>query len=220
MSMLDLPESAIVENRWLGGLARTIVVLGAFGSGTSGVTQALSILGCHTCPPHFKTNDPRTPNAYEPISLKRIILRDFDERNQQFTGMDRTSVPSILKAWLISEQARSDKPVAVKAPHLCFYVPEIVAVWNPLFILVERSLDDIEKSRLRRRWPSYLGAEGARVAYRTARHALKVLEQEFLTVSYTELTRDSEGTMERIIAWTGLSPAEEARARAVESVSR
>jgi len=218
--MFDLPGNTVVENQRSGGLSRTIVVLGSFGSGTTGVTQALSILGCHTCPPHVKTNDPRTPNAFEPVSLRNIIISDFDESRMQFTRTDRTSIPSILKAWLINEKARSNLPVAVKLPHLCFYVPEIVAMWNPVFILIERSLEDIEKSRLRRNWPPHLGAAGARVAYKTAQHALNILEQEPLNITYTELTRDSERTMERIIAWTGLSPTNEARARAIECVTR
>ena len=195
-------------------------MLGAFGSGTSAVTGALELLGCHTCPPHVRTNDPRTPNAFEPVSLRNIIISDFDESRMQYTRTDRRSMPSILKAWLINERARTNKPLAVTMPHLCFYVPEIVAMWNPVFILIERSLEDIEKSRLRRNWPPYLGAAGASVAYKTAHHALSVLEQNFLTVSYTELTGDSERAMERIIAWTGLSPADEARARAIESVTR
>lgn len=218
--MFELPGKTIVENQWSEGLSQTIVVLGSFGSGTTGVTQALSILGCHTCPPHVKTNDPRTPNAFEPISLRNIIMSEFDEVSMQFTRMDRTSMPSILKAWLVNEKARTNWPVAIKLPHLCFYIPEIVAMWNPVFILIERSLEDIENSRLRRNWPTHLGAAGARVAYKTAQHALKILEQEALNITYTELTKDSERTIDHIIAWTGLAPTDDARARAIESVTR
>ncbi len=201
-------------------MSETIVVLGSFGSGTTAVTKALSILGCHTCPPHLKTNDPRTPNAYEPVSLRDIIISDFDESNMRFRGLDRTSMPSILKIWLAGEKAQTERPVAVKLPLLCFYVPELVAVWNPVFILVQRSLEDIEKSRLRRNWPPYLGAAGAKVAYKTVLNALEVLEQDYLTVTYSDLTKKSEQAIGRIIDWTGLSPGLEARARAVESVTR
>lgn len=61
-------------------MIRYLIVLGPWGSGSTAVTGILDHLGAFTCPPHFATNDPRTPSAYEPVQLRNILLRHIDEQ--------------------------------------------------------------------------------------------------------------------------------------------
>ncbi len=201
-------------------MSNIVVVLGSWGSGTSAAVGALEMMGCNTCPPHFKTNDPRTPNSFEPLGLRNVIIPNFDEYGLKFSGPDRGLIPGFLKQWLARAKMLSDKPLAVKLPHLCFFVPEMVAAWEPLFIMVERPLEQIEASRLRRGWPPHLGAIGAEVAYAAAYRDLKNLNQDFLAVSYADLTKNSEHAIDQIADWAGLSPAAEAKAAAADWVAR
>lgn len=201
-------------------MSNIVVVLGSWGSGTSAAVGALEMMGCNTCLPHFKTNDPRTPNSFEPLSLRSVIIPNFDEYGLKFSGPDRGAMAGLFKDWLAHEKKMSDKPMAVKLPHLCFFVPEMVAAWEPLFIMVERPLEEIEASRLRRGWPPHLGAIGAEVAYAAAYRDLKNLNQDFLTVSYADLTKNSEHAIDQIARWAGLSPGAEAKAAAADWVAR
>jgi hypothetical protein len=201
-------------------MPKTVAVLGPWGSGTTGVAQALSLLGCCTCPPHVHTNDPRTPNAFEPRSLRALLMLGYDENSLRYRGVSRAAMTSLLQAWLINERVKTALPIAAKHPLLCFYVPELAVAWRPLFIRVERALEDIEKSRLRRGWPPALGEAGARLAYQTIDRGCSALQLPFLNVDYTDLTKKSEWTVDQIIQWTGLAPSPEARARAVECVTR
>jgi len=52
---------------------RVIFVAGSYGSGTSSLIGALDRLGISTLPPHFRTNDPRTPISYESKAFRQLI---------------------------------------------------------------------------------------------------------------------------------------------------
>jgi len=43
---------------------------------------------------------------------------------------------------------------------------------------------------------------------------------DFLTVSYADLTKNSEHAIDQIARWAGLSPSDEAKATAVKWVAR
>ena len=197
-----------------------IVVLGSWGSGTSAAIGALELMGCNICPPHFMTNDPRTPNSFEPLSLRSIIVPNFNEPGLHFSGPDRGAVPGYFKEWLAKEKQKSDKPLAVKLPHLCFFIPDMIEAWNPVFIMIERPFDQIEASRFRRRWPIHLGAIGAKACYETANHDLEALKLDCLRIKYVDLTEDAEATIDKFADWTGLKPDVETRAAAIKWLAR
>jgi len=203
-------------------ITKVIVVLGSWGSGTSAVIGALERLGCHICPPHFKTNDSRTPNSFESLSLRSVIIPNFNEYDLHFSGPDRGLISGILKDWATAEQntAGARARLAVKLPHLCFFIPDMVAAWDPVFIMIERPADEIEASRLRRGWPPHLGAQGAVAAYAAAERDLKTLKQEYLKISYADLTKNPAHTINQINRWASLCPGPEARAAAIEWVAR
>lgn len=71
-------------------MSNIVVVLGSWGSGTTAAVGALELMGCNTCPPHFMTWDPRTPNSFEPLSLREIIIPIL--MNQSFISAGLTGV--------------------------------------------------------------------------------------------------------------------------------
>lgn len=96
----------------------------------------------------------------------------------------------------------------------------MVAAWSPVFIMIERPIEEIEASRARRLWPLHLGAQGAEACYSSAHRDLKALNQDFLTISYADLTKNSEHAIDQIFRWAGLSPKAESKAAAVAWVTR
>ena len=54
-------------------------VAGPYGSGTTAIAGALALAGVNSLPPHFTTNDNRTPNSYEAIKFKELVKRYVNE---------------------------------------------------------------------------------------------------------------------------------------------
>ena len=103
-----------------------IVILRAWSSGTSALTGVFERLGFYSCPPHFKTNDPRTPNSYESLSLRDVILPHFDEPSLTNASADFEKIVDRLKSWSTeaakASQQQGSRGIVMKVPHLCFFV--------------------------------------------------------------------------------------------------
>lgn len=146
---------------------RFIIVLGPWSSGSTAVTGILDHLGAFTCPPHFKTNDPRTPYAYEPEMLRNILLRHIDEQALIVSG-NRLQLISEIQQWLgqtLQKAGCDNRVVALKHPLLSIIVPELITLLQPKFIVIRRPYTDIERTRARRQWPPIYGYLGARMIY-------------------------------------------------------
>lgn len=146
---------------------RFLIVLGPWGSGTTAVSGILDHLGAFTCPPHFKTNDPRTPSAYEPAQLRSILLRHIDEQAVMISG-NRLQLISEIQQWIgqtIQKEGFDNRLVVLKHALLTLIIPELIALFQPKFIVVRRPYADIERSRARRQWPPIYGYFGARMIY-------------------------------------------------------
>ena len=76
-----------------------ILVLGAWGSGTTAVTGVLDHLGAYTCPPHFNTNDPKTLCSYESVNLRHILHRYINEEKMLVMGSRENLISEIVQ-WL------------------------------------------------------------------------------------------------------------------------
>ena len=57
---------------------KTILILCPWSSGSTAVAGFLDRCGGHTCPPHFSTNDPKTPNPYESLALSNSLKKLID----------------------------------------------------------------------------------------------------------------------------------------------
>lgn len=185
-----------------------VVILGPWGSGTSAVMGALDIMGLNTVGPYLRTNDPRTQNSYESLSLRKIILKCFDENTLSNRPYNRTDLINQLKAWkkenTITTGTYVEKIIAVKIPHLCFFVPEMVEAWDPFFVVVMRPLQEIENSRIRRKWHVHYGIQGARACYSKAFWDLSEMNRNFFCLSYNRLITHPEPSIKSLAGQMGL----------------
>lgn len=138
---------------------RVAVVLGPWSSGTSAVAQAVMALGANGHPPFTRLNDPQTPVSGESRTLRRIFAPHFDHTTLTRTGTPRWA-SARLRAW-----AGPGLSVA-KLPILAWFLPEVMRAWDARVLIVRRSAEAIEATRVRRDWPAVYGAEGARHIYR------------------------------------------------------
>ncbi|MBI5040844.1 MAG: hypothetical protein HZB57_06510 [Gammaproteobacteria bacterium] len=186
---------------------RFIIVLGPWGSGSTAVTGILDHLGAFTCPPHFKTNDPRTPSAYESEMLRNILLRHIDEQ-ALMVSENRLQLVSEIQQWLggiLQKAGGDDRVVVLKHALLSLIMPELVSLLHPKFIIVRRSYTDIERTRVRRQWPPIYGYLGARIIYdRIYSELVANSNLEFLDVYMPDILSHPDQEISRIADFSGL----------------
>ena len=112
-----------------------VVILGAWASGTSAMAGILERMGYYTCPSHWITYDERTPISYEPNALRDIVLPRMVEAELAYApDLDREALKRDLAAWAAEEERKAAaagwRGLAIKLPHLAFFVPEVCAVWD------------------------------------------------------------------------------------------
>lgn len=191
---------------------KIIFVAGAWGSGTTALAGALSRLGVSAFGPHFRTSDPRTPNSFELIPFRDLILRFVDEPEISIKK-DRsselvTSLSHFARALDNGEfgewPAQRPKRAVLKLPAASICLPQIMTVFETSVVVVHRPFDEIEASRGRRRWPAHFGATGARVIYSRMFSDLMQLAKSYMAISYLDLTNDTERAIQNVIDFCGL----------------
>ena len=179
------------------------VVLGTWSGGTSACAAVVAALGADPRPPVFRVDDPATPFSGESQALRRLILDHFSEPHMR-RARDAMGLSDALHAWA------GPGPAVAKYPPLAWFVPEMMAAWEARFLVVHRPLDQIEATRVRRRWPPIYGAAGARLVYdRIARFLPDAAPR--LDVDFEELRRDRDAGIVRIADFLGLPVTPEAR---------
>lgn len=190
---------------------KLVFVLGSWGSGTTVVAGILNHLGAYTCPPHFNTNDPRTICSFESVDLRNILLRYINEHEIMLVGR-RDLLIQEIQHWLeyiSSYKAGKNQLIALKHPLLAVILPDLLKTLQPEIIVVDRPHEDIERSRLRRNWPSIYGAEGAQILNSYTVDGLKEHGIEYLTVPYPELLRSADEYILKIADFCALSTNEQ-----------
>ncbi len=186
-----------------------VVILGAWASGTSAMAGILERMGYYTAPSHWITYDERTPISYEPNALRDIVLPCMEEAELTYKpGLDREALKASLAEWARVEEDKARqggwRGLAIKLPHLAFFLPEVCAAWNPEFLVVTRRLADIENTRKRRAWQPYLGIAGAKVIYGRLFGDLLSLQRGYLTISFEELRAAPEPQIDKIASFLAL----------------
>jgi|TARA_B100000315_G_C14435971_1_gene522433 hypothetical protein len=186
---------------------KIVLIAGAFGSGTSAVAGALHHMGISTVPPHFHTNDPRTPNSYESQAF-RDIVRSFADENTLTVDTTKSDLfVQRLKNFLANVEASRRPPsgddypayIALKHPLASICLNEITLAFDPTIILLHRPLEEIEATRIRRGWAPQHGAAGAQIIYSKARSDLTTLDWEFLRVSFDRFLEEPQRQLLRIL---------------------
>ncbi|MFP4147121.1 MAG: hypothetical protein ACLFSI_05335 [Halorhodospira sp.] len=191
---------------------RTIVVLGAWSSGTTALVGYLSRLGAYTCPPHVSTNDPRTPNSLEPRELQQTLKSFVDQHKLQWARQDLEAFRQWLVPWLAEQKEAAAQSgcshVVLKHPLTAFFIRDLYDACQPTFIVMSRPFEAIEASRQRRGWHPVYGQAGAKVIYQRIFTTLIEQQLEALQMSFDRFRADpSLGG--RLHAWTDLNPEPE-----------
>jgi len=192
------------------GKIKTIIVLGSYSSGTTAVAGYLAKLGAFTSPPHQLTKDPKTPDAYESKAFRDTLVGLVDE----LTLTKKRDAPSAFSewfsGWVAAQKAlaleKGCSHVLLKHPLAAFFIDDIQRACQPVFLVVTRQLEAIEKSRLRRGWHPVFGRQGAKVIYNTIFDALIESGISAMIVDY-ESFRDDPAMGGRLALWAGMDPA-------------
>jgi len=192
-----------------GHLFRPVVVLGAWGSGTTACISVLEQLGYWSCPPHHPTNDPRTPDSREPKHLRHMIMRHFNEATLQRIDDNPGNVifqmQSLYRSYAHAAASHWKRGLAMKLPHLCFFVPELHAAFDPRFIVMTRDLAQIEQSRERRKWHKSMGSWGAEQCLAKMTADLGTLGLDYFPLAYEDLLGDPRKQITRLEAFLDTS---------------
>lgn len=187
---------------------RVIALLSGWGCGSTAVAGFLEKCGAFSCPPHWLTNDERTPVSYEPVALRSALVSSFDETT--LTGLaSRSGFAPALSRWLAAEKVRAAKQgcrrIVLKHPLLSLVVRELEDVASPDFVVVTRRFAAIEATRNRRGWPDVYGANGARTLYNAAHVALHEDGIAYLGLPFVAFRRDW-ALQARLLSHCGLEP--------------
>lgn len=190
---------------------KLIFIAGAWGSGTTAVAGALVELGVPAFGPHFRTSDPRTPNSFELVAFRDLVLRFVDERA---VSLDQSRSADLVAELMKFRQTletgkfgawpEGPQRLVLKLPAASLCLPQIAHVFDTTVIVVHRPLAEIEASRVRRGWSANLGAAGARAIYSKLFSDLTQLGLSNLGLSYRDITGEPERAMRRIIDFCDL----------------
>lgn len=197
---------------------KVIFVAGSWSSGTSMVIGALDHLGVPTFGPHFPSNDSRTPNTFELMSFRNVILDHVDEAammpKNRFSSEEDFSQHLISALRQLGQQLEQGefgawpegipKIVALKMPLASMCLPEITQAFDTDIILVHRPLNQIEASRVRRKWPEQFGAAGANKIYLKMFSDLLEYKLSALMLSHGDFVKDSRDSLKKIINYCDL----------------
>ncbi len=179
-------------------LSKLLLVLGAYGAGTTALTAALAHLGVPAAQPFHTTNDPRTEISYEYIDFRETILRLVDEERLALRDLPAEDRLQFLRDFDTTLQAtgvttgKEGMPYLLKFPPACLCLPLLSEIFDLQLLLIHRTFEEIEQSRERRGWPPRFGAAGASILYNIALTDMITLKRSWLSVSYEDLTTDPE----------------------------
>jgi hypothetical protein len=189
---------------------KPILVLASWSSGSTAITGFLDKCGAYTCPPHQETNDSLTPLAYESAAYGKALRQLFNEATLKQMGRDEDFKSFFTRFWYDEcRKARAAKSnhIVLKHPLQSLILPYLDTFLSPDYILVTRPFENIEKTRVRRRWLPIYGRQGAQIIYSTTFNFLIDNKRAFLSVPYDGIIKNME-TRQRLIDYCGLTPTQ------------
>ena len=185
------------------------------------MTGVLDKLGAYTCPPHHRTDDPRTPTSYEPEELRKILAEYVNEPLLGVAG-DRVKMSQDIQAWFdrTVPPSHKDGVVVIKHPLLSLMIPNLISTYRPKFIVVRRPYADIERTRIRRKWPVNYGYFGARILYGEIYASLIGYDVSFMDIFYPDVLSNPDREVDKIAEFAGLDADRKLRREAADFVRR
>jgi hypothetical protein len=191
---------------------KLILVCGAWGGGTSAVAGMVSRLGAQGLGPYVALREPQTPLTYESTAFRELVLQYASEETlalKQGAEEDALIHLRALRGWIEENRfGRYDPnvPLFFKYPLSALLIPQICAVFDTRLVYVVRSLEHVERSRLRRNWPAYRGRVGAEVIYRVMDDFARRHSQPILTLNFAELLATPAEHARELARFGGLIP--------------
>ena len=196
------------------------LISGPWGSGTTAVCEVVSKLGIQIPGPHFRINDPQTPNSYETLTFNRLIHSCVNEQD-----LSRKAPPKevISRLTQFSERMNTKEGgdmIALKTPASSVIINELAETFELSLIICLRDYSDIESSRARRGWPAHFGSEGAKKIYAQINEFIARTNTPFLFVRYSDLTSQAtiRKTVNEIIRFLNIHPSNESIDNAIASI--
>lgn len=193
---------------------KLLLICGPWGSGTTAVAGMVARLGAQGFGPYLQTPDERTPVSYEFIHFRATILRYASEETlaarpggaeAALDGM-RDLHRRIELQKFGPYNPRGPAPVFFKYPLSALLLPQICAIFDTLLIYVMRPLEDIERTRLRRKWRASEGRAGAEIIYQAMDDFKRLQSHSILTVNYADLLAAPADRASEISRFAGLEP--------------
>lgn len=191
---------------------KLILILGPWGSGSSALAGALHHSGLSTAPPHIMTTDERTPNSFESVEFRRIVLRCVNEKARRVNPLREALMVRRLAEMFdrlaasndVSHLGNGKAVVALKLPAASLIVPQIGRILRLTMVVMDRSLDDIERTRRRRGWNPAFGRDGAAYIYDRLRTLESEPGMESRHIDYDTLVSDPSTTLDKVSRFCGL----------------
>ena len=195
---------------------RVVVLLTAWGAGSSAVAGFLDACGAYTCPPHHSTNDPRTPNSYEPAALQQALADAIDETTLQ-PKSNAGAFADFFESWLTEEKAEAARngsdTIVLKHALQVFLLPALDRIAMPEYIVITRPYPTIEQTRQRRGWHSTQGEAGAKIIYNAIYSYMHGAEKPYLAMPFDRFRNDA-AARSKLLQYIDLEPGPDALAKA------
>ena len=193
---------------------KLLLICGPWGSGTTAVAGMVARLGTDTIEPYYTTSDPRTRNSYESLPFLKIVQRYASERTLKRKVPSERIVAAlsdfhdrIARGEFGRRERRNPAPIFLKCPVSALLLPEICAVFDTQLVYVNRPLEDIEKTRMRRMWSEQYGRAGAELIYRVMDSFKQWFPKPILLVEYEDLLAFPDQGALAIARFAGLNPS-------------
>ena len=192
-----------------------ICILAPWSSGSSALAGFFHHCGAHTCPPHLFSNDERTLNTFESIvyrnQLHELIKIEFPDKDTcSFQpSTKRGDFEDFFSKWIQSQSEIANNlnktHIVLKHALQTFALNSITKFIEPKFIVLERPVEEIEKTRMRRNWTAEHGKLGAMSIYSETRDYFDRTKTAHFPVSFDEF-RKKEKTREDLLKFCEMSP--------------
>jgi hypothetical protein len=168
-------------------------------------------MGLNGAPPYLTTADPRTINTFESRKFQASLHILASEPEVRLRTDDRSNVHRVLsefRADILAAHPLSGERSAYFFKHAlaCLVLPELCQLFDARFIYVVRPLADIERTRERRRWPAYIGAQGAKAVYGCMFDFFVSDRAPTLFVRYPELCAEPSAVIRDIVEFCRIHP--------------
>ncbi len=164
--------------------------------------------------PYHHTNEPRTPVSYEFLVFRDLIRRFVSEENLELKpGAAEEALTHLRRLHRDIKRQKyglhdpdGEVPILFKYPLSIFLIAQICEVFDTRLIYVVRSLEDIERTRVRMQWPAQYGRQGAEVIYRAMHDFGQRHSRPIITVPYAELLAAPAAYAQELARFAGLAP--------------